>query len=404
MCPEAFAPGLFVVPKKRPLDWTDRVNTEAHDERFMQEALTLARGVAGRTAPNPAVGAVIVSGGRIVGRGATRPAGKSHAEVIALAEAGVAAGGATLYVSLEPCSHHGRTPPCTEAIIAAGVARVVVAVVDPFPVVNGSGIAALRRAGLSVDVGTCADDAHRINAGFFSRVGTGRPLVTAKYAMTLDGRIATRTGHSRWITGPDARLEAHRLRDRVDAVLVGSGTVMADDPRLTTRLSPDLAGQGGPHHPLRVVVDGRGVTPLSAKVLDPTQPGNTLVATSEASSPDWRRAIARTGNDLFVAGLGPRVDLPVLLTELGRRGCNEVMVEGGGHLIGALFDAGLVDRVAAFVAPVIAGGAAAPGPVGGHGIATMPEALRLTNRRVRQLGDDVLIEGDLTRRHESGVA
>ncbi len=380
------------------------MTNEPHDEHFMREALALARSAAGRTAPNPAVGAVIVSDGRIVGRGTTRPAGGPHAEVIALGEAGLAARGATLYVSLEPCSHHGRTPPCTEAVVAAGITRVVSAMVDPFPAVNGSGIDYLRQAGLSVDVGICGDDARRINAGFAMRLRTGRPLVIAKYAMTLDGRIATRTGHSQWITGPDARLEAHRLRDRVDALLVGAGTIVADDPLLTTRLSPDLAGDGGPHHPLRVVVDGRGVTPLSARVLDPTLPGDTLVATTDAAPADWRNAIVQTGGDLFIAGPGPRVDLEALLGELGQRGCNEILVEGGGQLLGAFFDTGLIDRIAAFVAPVLVGGTDAMGPIGGHGIGTMEAAWHLRNRSVRQLGNDLLIEGDLVRPADSGGA
>ena len=363
----------------------------------MAAALALAQRALGRTAPNPAVGAVVVQAGEIVGKGATRPPGGPHAEVVALAEAGAAARGATLYVTLEPCCHFGRTPPCTDAIVAAGVARCVVAVADPFPLVNGGGITRLRDAGIAVDLGLMEQEAVALNAGFFARVRTGRPLVVAKYAMTLDGRIATRTGHSRWITGEPARLAVHVLRDRSDAIVAGAGTIAADDPALTTRLPDELAGDGGPHHPLRIVVDGRGSSPLAARVFDPALPGQTLVATTAASSPGWRSALAARGVAVDILGADPEIDLGLLLDRLGERGVNTLLVEGGGRLHGAFFDAGLVDRVAAFVAPVMVGGEAAPGPVGGAGAATMAEAVRLTGVRLRRLGDDLLIEGDVVR-------
>ncbi len=369
-----------------------------HDERqFMDEALSIARRALGRTSPNPAVGAVVVKNGEVIGRGSTQPPGGPHAEVVALAETGVAAQGATLYVTLEPCCHHGRTPPCTDVIIAAGIARCVVAVVDPFPVVAGAGIARLRAAGIPTDFGLAMDRAEDLNAGFFARIRTGRPLVVAKYAMTLDGRMATRTGHSRWITGEEARLVAHQLRDRVDAVMVGAGTVVADDPTLTTRLPADLAGEGGPHHPLRVVVDGRGSSPLTARVFDPHLPGETLVATTEAAPPGWVDELAARGVRHVVAGAGPLVDLCEVLDYLGRCGTNEILVEGGSRLHGAFFDAALTDRVVAFIAPVIVGGEAAPGPVGGRGTATMDEAWRLDHVQVRQIGDDMLFEGHVAR-------
>lgn len=369
------------------------VDEGERDRRFMAAALRLAEAALGRTAPNPAVGAVVVRSGAVVGRGATRPPGGPHAEVVALAEAGERAAGATLYATLEPCCHHGRTPPCVEAIIAAGIARCVVAVTDPCPLVNGGGIARLRAAGVAVDVGPMASAAADLNAGFFARVRTGRPLVVAKYAMTLDGRIATRTGHSRWITGEAARLAVHRLRDRVDAVMVGAGTVGADDPALTTRLPDELAGDGGPHHPLRVVVDGRGTAPLAARVFDPALPGRTLVATTRRAPAAWREALATRGVEHLIAGDGPLVDLGAVLDHLGDRGINSLLVEGGGRLHGAFFDAGLVDRVAAFVAPVIVGGGEAPGPIGGCGVATMAEAWRLADVTLRRLGDDLLLEG-----------
>ena len=371
---------------------------DEHDQRCMDDALALARRVLGRTAPNPAVGAVVVRDGRVVGVGATQPPGGAHAEVVALADAGAAARGATLYVTLEPCAHHGRTPPCAEAVIAAGIARCVVAVADPFPAVAGAGLARLRVAGVRVDVGTGAADAAALNAGFFARVRSGRPLVTVKYAMTLDGRIATRSGHSRWISGEASRAFAHVLRDRTDAILVGAGTVVTDDPVLTTRLPSAAAGDGGPHHPVRVVVDGRGSSPPGARVFDPAQPGRTLLATTITAPRSWLAALRAQGVDAVVAGAGPRVDLAALFDALGERGLNTVLVEGGARIHGALFDADLVDRVLGIVAPVIVGGDAARGPVGGRGASTMASAQRLEDVQMRRVGDDVIIEGAIARR------
>jgi diaminohydroxyphosphoribosylaminopyrimidine deaminase/5-amino-6-(5-phosphoribosylamino)uracil reductase len=377
----------------------------AQDERhFMVEALRLARRVLGRTAPNPAVGAVVVRDGTIVGRGATRPPGGPHAEVVALAEASITTKGATLYVTLEPCCHYGRTPPCTDAIIAAGIVRCVVAVADPFPLVNGGGMTRLRDAGIEVDLGLLTHEATDLNAGFFTHVRTGRPLVLAKYAMTLDGRIATRTGHSRWITGEEARLAAHLLRDHVDAIMVGAGTIVLDNPTLTTRVPNELAGDGGPHHPLRIVVDGRGSSPLSAQVFNPALPGQTLVATTAAAPSGWLAALSDRDVELELCGAGPVIDLGLLLDRLGCRGISTLLVEGGGQLHGAFFDTGLVDRVAAFIAPVVVGGAAAPGPVGGHGVGMMAEAIRFTEMHLRRLGDDFMVEGEVIKppMHEVG--
>jgi len=363
------------------------------DGWFMREAIVLARRALGRTAPNPAVGAVVVRDGLVVGLGWTSPPGGPHAEVVALADAGERAAGATLYVTLEPCCHHGRTPPCADAVAAAGVRRCVVAVVDPFPAVDGGGIARLRRAGVTVDVGTAARAAADLGAGFFTRLRTGRPLVTAKYAMTLDGRVATATGQSRWITGDVARRCVHLMRDRTDAIMVGAGTVVADDPALTTRLPAEQAGDGGPHHPLRVVVDGNGSSLLSARVFARDPAARVLVATTTRAPREWSASLAREGVEVLPLGDGPLVDLGALLDELGRRGVNTTLVEGGHRLHGSLFDAGLVDRVAAFVAPVVVGGAGAPGPVGGRGVESMTAAIRLAGVRVRRLGRDVLVEG-----------
>ncbi|MEA2514367.1 MAG: diaminohydroxyphosphoribosylaminopyrimidine deaminase [Thermomicrobiales bacterium] len=371
----------------------DQVAHGPTDDQFMDEALVLARRALGRTAPNPAVGAVVVRNDAIVGQGWTRPPGGPHAEAVALAEAGGRAAGATLYVTLEPCCHHGRTPPCADAIIAAGIARCVVAVADPFPLVNGGGVSRLREAGIAVAVGVGAVEASSLNEGYFTRIRTGRPMVIAKYAMTLDGRIATRTGQSRWITGEESRVSAQILRDQADAIMVGTGTVRLDDPLLTTRLPAELAGDGGPHHPLRIVIDGRGTTPRAARVFDPALPGKTLVATTASALPDWRAALAPGGVEQVTAGDGPLVDLGGLLDHLGGRGINSLLVEGGSRLHGSLFDAKLVDRVAAFIAPVVVGGRDAPGPVGGYGVATMSAAWQLRDVTLQRLGDDLLLQG-----------
>lgn len=370
---------------------------DAVDRRWMAEALALAQRAVGRTAPNPAVGAVVVRDGTVVGRGATRPAGGPHAEVVALGEAGKAARGATLYVTLEPCAHDGRTPPCADAVVAAGVARCVVSVRDPFPAVDGAGLDRLRAAGVAVELGVLARQAASLNAGFFARIRTGRPLVTAKYAMTLDGRIATGTGDSRWITGREARLLAHQMRDQSDAVMVGAGTVRADDPALTTRLPEELAGDGGPRHPLRVVVDARGTTPASARVFSPDLPGTTLVATTALAPAAWLRSLAAHGVERLDAGGGPAVDLTLVLHRLGDQGVNTLLVEGGARLHGSFFDAGLVDRVAAFIAPVLVGGTAAPGPLAGRGVESMAEGWRLGASVLRRVGPDLLLEGELLR-------
>jgi len=362
----------------------------------MRRALTEARRARGRTSPNPPVGAVVVRDGVCVGVGHTQSPGQAHAEIVALAQAGERARGATLYVTLEPCAHHGRTPPCTEAIIAAGVQSVVVAVRDPFPLVDGAGITRLRAAGIAVQVDVCAAEAWEIIAGFVKRVRTGLPLVTAKYAMTLDGRIATHTGDSRWITGETARRTVHQLRDTHDAILVGAGTVRADDPQLTTRLPAEEAGAGGPHHPLRVVVAGDFRLPAQTKLFSPTLPGATLVTCARIApvERDWLVASGIAVAVLpTVAGGG--VDLHALLALLAARGVATVLVEGGGAMLGSFLDAGLVDRVVVYIAPVIVGGREALGPVWGHGVPRMAEAWRLDDPVVTHHGDDLCVCGYL---------
>ncbi len=371
--------------------------SRAVDLKWMNRALAVASRARGRTAPNPPVGAVLVRDGVVVGEGWTERPGQRHAEIMALDQAGSRARGATLYVTLEPCAHFGRTPPCTDALVDAGIARAVISVRDPYPQVDGRGIAHLSRNGIRVDLGLRARESVQLNAGFFKRIRTGLPEVTAKFAMSLDGKIATHTGHARWVTGPEARHEAHRLRDTHDAILVGLGTVLADDPQLTTRLSEAEAGIGGPSHPLRVVVDSRARTPLTSAMLRPDLPGSTLVVTTDQAPFRAARALQSAGAEVLVLpARDGRVDLRVLLQELGRRGINSVLVEGGGALLGSLFSAGLLDRVVAFIAPVIVGGDGAPAPIGGDGVDTMDEARRLGNVEVRRFGQDLAIAGTLS--------
>ena len=355
---------------------------------WMQLALAEAAG-AGRVSPNPAVGCVVVADGRVVGRGRTQPPGSAHAEVLALREAGTRARGATLYVTLEPCSHWGRTPPCADAVLDAGIAELHCALLDPDPRVRGGGMRRLRDAGLRVTVGEGEAEAARGLAAYLTHRLIGRPLVTAKFAASLDGKIATRTGDARWISGPEARDRTRQQRDAFDAILVGVGTVLADDPQLTAR-DPD--GSLRAHQPLRVVLDSAGRTPPAAQVLAP--PARTLLATTERSSAAWRAAVAGRGAEVCVLpDAGGRVDLPALLDELGRRDVLSLLVEGGSEVHGSFFDARLVDRTQAILAPLVIGGAAAPSAVGGDGPTALAGATRLLDVTVEQLGADVLVSG-----------
>lgn len=359
----------------------------------MTRALELARAVKGRTSPNPAVGAVLVRDGEVVGEGATLPYGQPHAEPVALRAAGGRASGATMYVSLEPCSHWGRTPPCAGAIVDAGVRAVHLATLDPNPEVAGRGRAWLEQAGIETTVGDGRDEARALNADFARWITSGRPYVLAKFAASADGKIATRDGESRWITGPEARAEGHRLRDRVDAILVGVGTVLADDPQLTTRL-PDAVR--APRHPLRLVLDSTGRTPLGARLLAGDLPGATAICTTARAAPAWRAAVAAAGAEVLVLPQRDgRVDLDALLDELGRRKVTSLLVEGGAAVHGAFFDAGLPDEALAYLAPLIVGGGGAPGPVGGLGPGRLAGAHRLQRVEVRRVGVDTLISGVL---------
>ncbi len=356
----------------------------------MQEALRLAARGRGRVEPNPLVGAVLVKSGKIVGRGWHKRFGKAHAEVNAIAEAGARAKGATLYVTLEPCAHQGKTPPCAEAVLSAGIRRVVAAMEDPHPLVSGKGIRALRRAGLKVDVGCMEDEAKRLNLPFLTLLALGRPYVTAKWAMSLDGKIATASGDSKWITSAPARDAARRMRGLADAVMVGAGTALADNPLLMP-LKPRRM-------PLRIVADSRGRTPVTSALARTAKQGPVMIAVTEAARAVSVKALQAAGCEVWT---GPakddRLDLSALLQELGRRKMTNLFVEGGGTLLGSLFEAGLVDRVAAFVAPQILGGDKALTPVEGAGAPTVERATRFTWSRGRRVGGDWLLMGEVVR-------
>ena len=361
---------------------------------YMTEAIGLARAALGTTSPNPAVGAVVVRDGLVVGRGATRPPGQAHAEIVALEDAGPLAQGACLYVTLEPCCHWGRTPPCTRAVIEAGVAEVVVAVPDPNPVVSGGGIAELRDAGISISV-LPGDSEHRERAGrlyegFAKHIATKLPYVTAKFAMSLDGKIATRTGDSKWVTGPEARALVQQMRRETDAVMVGANTVLADDPQLTARGDDNLPL---PRQPLRVTLDSHCRMPVRSQLL--RQPGQTLVYTTESAPAGNIGGLLRAGAEVVpVSATGEGLVRPQdVLADLGQRGVVHLLVEGGGKILGSLFDGGLVDKVHAFVAPVIIGGMEAASPVEGTGAEMMVHAMRLEKSSITQIGPDWLVTG-----------
>jgi diaminohydroxyphosphoribosylaminopyrimidine deaminase/5-amino-6-(5-phosphoribosylamino)uracil reductase len=363
------------------------------DAAFMRRALELAERARGLTSPNPLVGAVVVSAdGAVVGEGFHRAAGQPHAEVEALDAAGARAGGGTLYVTLEPCVHQGRTPPCAPRVIASGARRVVIAMSDANPVVAGRGVTALRAAGLDVAIGVLEDEAARQNRAFVTAMRLGRPHVTLKGAITLDGRIADVDGVSRWITGDEARAHAHRLRSEADAIVVGVETVLKDDPRLTVRLDAPW-----PREPYRVVVDSRARTPDDAQILTAGTPARTVVMVGAGASPERVASLgARGATVVRCAGADGRVDLVAVLRWLAEREARAVLVEGGGEIHAGFLEAGLVDRVAVFVAPLLLGGRTAPSLVSGGG-RSLKDAIRLETFEVTRLGADVLLEADVVR-------
>jgi len=356
----------------------------ADDKRFMRMALHLGRRGVGRTSPNPPVGAVVVAHGTVVGRGFHRQAGAAHAEAAALAAAGTRARGATLYVTLEPCAHHGRTPPCTDAVIAAGVRRVLIGTADPNPRVPGNGSKRLRAAGIDVCTGVLQAECDALLAAFRKHVTTGRPLVTLKLAASLDGRIATATGDSRWITGDDSRRYVHRLRAEHDAILVGAETIIRDDPELTCRV------RGG-RNPVRVILDGRLRLPLGARVLTNTARAATVVITAPSAPATKVRHVRELGVEVIhLAANAGRIPIARVMRELGKRNIMSVLIEGGATVAAAALAAGVVNRMLVFFAPTLIGGDGRP-MLDPLGVRRMQDALALGQLQVKRFARDILV-------------
>jgi len=361
-------------------------------ERFMAKAVELARRGEGRTAPNPPVGAVLVRDGRVVGEGYHPAAGAAHAEIFALRDAGEQANGADLYVTLEPCCHQGRTGPCSDALIAAGVRRVFYGAIDPNPRVAGAGLARLRAAGIVVAAAPLGPECGRLIAPFAKLVTTGLPFVILKAAMTLDGQLATSAGESQWISSAASRETVHRLRDRVDGILTGAGTVLADNPQLTVRLT-----EGG-RNPARIVLDSQLRTSPQATVYSAEVAGSRLLVTADDHDAKQLEPFVRCGVEVVTAPRrGAHLDLDRVMPLLGARGLQCLLVEGGGALNGALLRTGLVDRLLLFVAPLLFGGSDGRPLFAGPGAVHLTEALRLVDLRFSQSGVDLLVEGELSR-------
>ena len=367
---------------------------DAAHKAFMQRALKLARQAKGRTSPNPLVGAVIVKDGKVIGEGYHQKAGTPHAEVHALNAAGENAKGATLYTTLEPCCHWGRTPPCTEALIRAGIAHVYIAGVDPNPRVAGNGIRQLEKAGIPVYVGVCKQEAETLNEVHTKYIQTGLPFVILKVAMSLDGKIATATGESQWITSEASRQRGHEVRDAVDAILVGRGTVERDDPALTTRLENNRQGQDA----IRIVMDSHARIPTDARVFNAKSSAGVIVAVTPEAPSENVEALEKSGAEVINVPEvhGNRVCFKSLMEILGKREITSVLIEGGGEINASAIAAGIVDKVMCFVAPLIIGGQNAPGPIGGEGVSGLTAAPQLHRICVTQMPDsDFLIEGYL---------
>ncbi|MEF3305452.1 bifunctional diaminohydroxyphosphoribosylaminopyrimidine deaminase/5-amino-6-(5-phosphoribosylamino)uracil reductase RibD [Paenibacillus sp. GYB003] len=368
------------------------------DEPFMKIALDLAATCKGKTSPNPVVGAVLVKEGQIVGTGVHRKAGEPHAEVHAFRMAGEHAKDATLYVTLEPCSHYGKTPPCAELICGSGVRRVVAAMEDPNPLVAGRGFQILRRHGIEVEVGVMKAEAERLNERFVLNMTQRRPFIISKVAMTLDGKLAAQTGHSQWITGEQARCEVHRLRSEVDAILVGIGTVLADNPRLTARL-PDNR-----KHPVRVILDSHLRLPVSAHVADCTE-AKTWVAAKEGADSAKAHELRQRGIEiLFVPEGRDGLDLRALADLLYEKGITDLLVEGGSEINGSLLRAGLIDKWVIYIAPKLLGGRNSLTPFGGADVEKMDDALDVHIHSIRKAGDDLCITAypaNRSSRHEA---
>ena len=364
--------------------------TDLTHQHFMQLALNLAQQGEGRTAPNPPVGAVIVNAGKVVGEGFHPQAGEPHAEIFALQQAGEKSHGADIYVTLEPCSHHGKTPPCADALIAAGIKSVYVGVIDPNPQVAGRGIEKLQQAGIKVITGILELPCRRLIAPFSKHISTGLPFTIYKAAMTLDGNTATTTGDSRWVSGEESRLQVHRLRDRVEAIMVGVGTMLSDDPLLNTRLP-----EGGGRDPLRVVVDSQLRVDPGCRMLQQKSTAKTLIATISTDQEKVSRLQDVGAEVLILPADSGHVSLPALWQELGQRNVQKLLLEGGATLAGNALAHGLIDRLMLFVAPKILGGSSPFGIFPGDGCKKMADATQLEDVQYTQMGEDLMITGDI---------
>ncbi len=361
-----------------------------NDEQWMRRVLRLAEKGRGRTSPNPMVGAVLVKNGEMVGEGYHVKAGTDHAEIIALRRAGEKAKGATLYINLEPCTHYGKTPPCAPAVIEARVKRVVIGMKDPNPLVGGRGFESLRKAGVNAEAGILEKECRRLNEAFCKYILRKEPFVILKVAATLDGKIATREGDSKWVSGETSRHFVHRLRDQVDGVVVGIGTVLRDDPQLTARIKKG-------RDPYRIILDSRLRVPEDAQVVGNSS-SETIIATTELASRDKIERLEKKGvRILILSSKQGRVDLKNLLSRLGEMGMMSLLVEGGSQVNGSFLDEGLIDKILFFLSPKLIGDREALGIFGGSGKATLKEAISLNELRVRRTGEDIFIEGYVTK-------
>lgn len=368
------------------------MNQPSLDIQCMREALRLAEQARGNTSPNPMVGAVIVKDGKIIGAGYHHQAGQPHAEIEALRAVTEDPHGATIYVTLEPCCMYGKTPPCADALIQHGIRRVVAAMIDPDRRVRGKGIEQIRAAGIDVEVGLCENEARRLNEAFIKHAETGLPFVIAKFAMSLDGKIATKTGASKYLTNAMSRAYVHRLRREVDAILVGIGTVRADNPLLTTRLPECIDTPCKP--PRRILLDTHLSVPITAHIVQDTSIAPTTIFVGDKYDQQKAAQLKQRGVIIHKAACHKdgRLDLHDVLAQLGEQKILSVLIEGGAEIHGAIFASGLADKVLAFIAPMIIGGQAARSPVGGEGIAALDDAIRLEQVKIQQFGEDVFIE------------
>ncbi len=365
--------------------------TENTPQFYMRRALELAEKGRGRTSPNPMVGAVLVKNGRVVGEGCHRKAGMPHAEIEALRRAGKNARGADLYVNLEPCCHFGKTPPCTEAILSAGVRKVIVGMRDPNRLVSGKGFRQLKKNGVQVVTGPLRKECERLNEVFIKFIQTGNPFVVLKTAISLDGKIATSSGESQWITGAKAREKVHQVRNEMDAIVAGARTIVKDDPFLTTRLGKKSAVV---KHPVRVILDNEFLVPLKSNVFKNADTQRVLYATGKNLPASRRKQLMRRGIEILILKENKgKVDLQHLMRTLGDQDISSVLIEGGGEVNASALSAGIVDKVMVFIAPILIGGKGAPGPLGGKGVRHLKDAFKIKNMTVNQIGNDFLLEG-----------